>query len=626
MTTRCVRTMAAPTLFSRGIDRPANKALRAFVTSSSPAVRILEVGPRDGLQNIKSTIPTATKIELINKLAVAGLRDIEATSFVSPKWVPQLADGAEVLKAVSPLIAAGHRLPVLTPNLKGLWNAARAGTTEAVVFASATDAFSKKNQNCSVEEALNQAEEVAKAAREQGLAVRGVISCIFSDPYSGPTNPEDVLYVARRFLDMGCHEVGLGDTLGVGTPRDTEQLLQLLLKTVPPNMLAGHFHDTYGQAVANVVKAYEMGLRSFDSSVAGLGGCPYAKGAKGNVATEDLVYTFEQSGISTGVDLKQLVEVGDWISKELGLQNNSRAGAALHAKTRDEQAATEAPTPRAVRTCAPKRRWDLVEQTEGYSVKRTGNAIKITLTRPKNGNAMTTSMLDGLTSLFRSYAKDRSVFHIILAAEGKFFCTGMDLTGDSRDDKDAYHRKVVDMFEAVDKAPQTTIAAIQGGCFGGGTGLGFACDIRLVTAQAKWRLTELTLGLSPAIISKYLAREWGISFLREAMLTGREISPNELLRIGAAHGIADDEEGLERLLEEYLDKVDKCAPQSASVCKELINLAWNDPDGPSQSQFIYRTFQNMMLPGSEGEFGIQQFRKKIKDIDWRAFWQAKAKL
>lgn len=606
----------------RGVTK---QIFRGLATQQAPAVRILEVGPRDGLQNVKTAIPTASKVELIKRLATTGLQNIEATSFVSPRWVPQLADGAEVMAATASL-AAEKRLPVLTPNLKGLQKAIAAGAKEAVVFASATEAFSNKNQNCSVKEALEHAERVAKAAQEQGLMVRGVISCIFSDPYSGPARPEQVLYVTKRLLAMGCHEVGLGDTLGVGTPWDTERLLEVLLKDVPAAMLAGHFHDTYGQAVANVVKAYDMGLRSFDSSIAGLGGCPYARGAKGNVATEDLVYTFEQAGIRTGIDLNRLVAVGDWISKELGIANNSRAGAALHAKWQDEQAAIQPRKQVIGHTTPAVRKWDILETTDGYSVQRSKNAVKITLTRPKNGNAMTTSMVDGLTALFKSYAKNRSVFQLILAAEGKFFCTGMDLTGDSRDDKDSYFHKIVDMFEAVDKAPQTTIAAIQGGSFGGGTGLGFACDIRLATTRAKWRLTEVTLGLSPAIISKYLAREWGLSFSREAMLTGREISSTELQRIGAVHAVADDEAGLEQLLDQYLDKLDQCAPQSASVCKQLIHSAWQDPNGSRQSQFIHQTFQDMMLPGSEGDFGIRQFRKKIKNIDWAAFWNSKAKL
>jgi hydroxymethylglutaryl-CoA lyase len=606
---------------TRGGGPLLRQAWRGLSTTTNPTVRLLEVGPRDGLQNIKSTVPTSTKIELIKRLAAAGLRDIEATSFVSPKWVPQLSDAAEVMEAIKPL-SIERRLPILTPNLRGLEDAMKAGATEAVVFASATEAFSKKNQNCSVEDALGHAEKVAKAARSQGLSVRGVISCIFSDPYSGPTDRAQVLHVTQRLLDMGCHEVGLGDTLGVGTPWDTARLLEVLLNRVPAPMLAGHFHDTYGQAVANVVKAYEMGLRSFDSSIAGLGGCPYAPGAKGNVATEDLVYTFHQAGIETGIDLHELVKVGDWISKQLGCANNSRAGVALHS---DSQS-SEDNSSRSETVVAPARQWKKIEGSEGIDVHRSGTAVKITLMRPENGNAMTTAMVEGLTALFRRYAQDRSVFHIVLTATGKFFCTGMDLTGDSRNDKDSYFQKIVDMFEAVDRAPQITVAAIPGGCFGGGTGLSFACDIRLATARAKWRLTEVTLGLSPAIISKYLAREWGFSFLREAMLTGREIGSKELQRIGAVHGIADDAKSLDMLLDEYLDKLDRCAPRSVTVCKQLVDSAWRFPGGSRQDLFIHRTFQDMMLPGSEGEFGITQFRKKIKSIDWAGFWKIKSRL
>lgn len=593
--------------------------------SSAPEVRILEVGPRDGLQNIKASVPTPLKIELIDRLAQTGLKSIEATSFVSPKWVPQLADGAEVMKAViPPAIKTSLRLPVLAPNLRGVENAIAAGAKEVVVFASATEAFSKKNQNCTVDEALDGAQKVADSAHKKGVAVRGVISCIFSDPYSGPTDPERVLYAAQRFLDMGCHEVGLGDTLGVGTAVNTEKLLEFMLRKIRPNELAGHFHDTYGQAVANVLKSYEMGLRSFDSSIAGLGGCPYAPGAKGNVATEDIVYAFEKSGINTGIDLQKLVAVGDWISKQLNLPNNSRAGAAIFAKQETQAQATHA----AQSTSIPKspRTWTVVEETEGYKVSRAQNDIKITLTRPKNGNAMTTAMVEGLTRLFNNFANDKSVFHIVLAAEGKYFCTGMDLTGDSRADSGSYYSKIQGLFDAIDNSPQTTVAIIQGPCFGGGVGLGFVCDIRLATSSSRWTLSEIKLGVVPATISKYMVREWGFGFLREAMLTGREVKAEELQRVGAVHGIAKDADGLNRLVGEYLDKLSKCAPQSAADCKELIRLAWTDSGGSKQSEKTRQTFKEMMAPGSEGEYGIQQFQKKIKSVDWGRFWSAKAKL
>ena len=608
------------------------------LSSTAPAVRILEVGPRDGLQNIKTTIPTITKIELIQRLAAAGLRNIEATSFVSPKWVPQLADGAEVFNQVSSLSEQRNiRLPVLAPNMKGLENAIKSGVKEVEVFASATEAFSKKNQNCSVDEALNQAADVAREAQKHNIAVRGVVSCIFSDPYSGPTQPESVKHVVQRFLEMGCFEVGLGDTLGVGTPRDTQQLLEFLFKDVEPHLLAGHFHDTYGQAVANVMRAYEMGIRSFDSSVAGLGGCPYAKGAKGNLATEDMVYMFENSGIDTDINLQALSLVGEWISQQLGIPNSSRAGAALVAKAQSSASAGAAQTHKSVQPTGPaaasgkKREWSLLENSGDLRVERTGTAVKITLTRGSKGNSMTPAMVEDLTRLFKAFAQDQQIFHIILAAEGKFFCTGMDLSsGTDRTSKSAessYYDKVMGMFTAIDESPQTTIAVIDGPCYGGGVGLGFNFDVRLVSPRARWTLTEIKLGLSPAIISKYLAREWGFAFFREAMLAGREVTPEELLRIGAIHGISRGSKSIDTMAEEYLDRLERCAPQSAATCKELIRLAWSDPAGQQQNKFIEQTFDRMMVPGSEGDYGIKQFQKKIKNIDWAQFWNStRAKL
>lgn len=595
--------------------------------STAGAVRIMEVGPRDGLQNVKSTIPTAIKIELIERLAEAGLRHIEATSFVSPKWVPQLADGAQVMAKMNGLAHQGISLPVLTPNMRGVQNALKAEAREIVVFASATEAFSKKNQNCTVDEALNQAEQVVKEAQSHGARARGVISCMFSDPYSGPTDPQDVVKVVQRLLNMSCYEVGLGDTLGVGTPKQTQQLLEVLLQNVPAEKLAGHFHDTYGQAVANATAAYDMGVRTFDSSVAGLGGCPYAPGAKGNVATEDLVYSFEKSGIDTGVDLPKLASVGAWISQQLGVANSSRAGAAIVAKS---QPVAQATTKVASASSEVKSRtWIEMENTGEFRVDKAGNTVKITLTRSQKGNSMTVNMLEGLTRVYKILAKDRSVFHIVLAAEGKFFCTGMDLGSgtDRTSNEGSYYQKVRDLFDVVDNSPQTTIALVDGPCYGGGVGLSFACDVRLATSKARWTLSEIKLGLSPAIISIYMAREWGLSFFREAMLSGREVSVAELHRIGAVHQLIEDPATANDKLDEYLSRLDKCAPESATTCKELVRLAWTSPESPTQDRFIQKTFDNMMQPGSEGEYGIKQFQQKVKNIDWGAFWStSRAKL
>ncbi|THW17238.1 pyruvate carboxyltransferase [Aureobasidium pullulans] len=294
------------------------------------AVRIVEVGPRDGLQNIKDVVPTATKIELIRRLAQTGLRTIEATSFVSPKWVPQLSDARDVMESMRSSVVQGDvSYPVLVPNMKGLEAAMALGVQEIGIFLSATDGFSRNNINCSVEESLVRARAVVDKARDQGIRVRGYLSCVVDCPYDGRTSPATVLNMTKKMLDMGCFEISLGDTTGTATPKDVRRLLEILLREIPAVKLAGHFHDSYGQAVANVKEAYQMGIRAFDSSVGGLGGCPYSPGAKGNVATEDVVYLFENMGIDTGVDLTKLANIGDWISQQLRTPNGSRVGAAL---------------------------------------------------------------------------------------------------------------------------------------------------------------------------------------------------------------------------------------------------------------------------------------------------------
>jgi len=287
-------------------------------------VRIVEVGPRDGLQNEKQNVPTATKLELIHRLAVAGLRDIEVTSFVSPKWVPQMADQAEVMRGLRR--HPGVNYPVLTPNLKGFEAAVEVGAREVAVFAAASEGFSRKNINCSIDESIDRFVPVLNAAKQSGIKVRGYVSCVIACPYDGATMPESVAHVAARLFELGCYEVSLGDTIGVGTPASVLRMLDAVAARVPMAHLAGHYHDTYGMAVANVHASYSFGLRVFDSSVAGLGGCPYAKGATGNVATEDVVYLLHGIGADTGVDLDRLAGCGAWISERLGRANGSRVG------------------------------------------------------------------------------------------------------------------------------------------------------------------------------------------------------------------------------------------------------------------------------------------------------------
>ncbi|MDZ5455875.1 hydroxymethylglutaryl-CoA lyase [Azohydromonas lata] len=293
-------------------------------------VRIVEVGPRDGLQNEKQAIPTATKLELIERLAAAGLRDIEATSFVSPKWVPQMADHAEIMAGLQR--RPGVNYPVLAPNLKGFEAAVAAGVTEVAVFAAASEAFSQKNINCSIAESINRFAPVFEAARQHGVKVRGYVSCVVACPYDGAIAPDKVAEVAARLHDLGSYEVSLGDTIGAGTPASVLRMLEAVATKVPVAQLAGHYHDTYGMAAANVYASYQFGVRVFDSSVAGLGGCPYAKGATGNVATEDVVYLLQGLGADTGVDLQRLVDCGAWISEQLGRAPQSRVTRALLAK------------------------------------------------------------------------------------------------------------------------------------------------------------------------------------------------------------------------------------------------------------------------------------------------------
>ena len=279
-------------------------------------VRIVEVGPRDGLQNEPREVPTAVKVELIERLANAGLPAVEATAFVSPKWVPQMADHTEVLERIRR--KPGVDYPVLAPNLKGFEAARAAGATEVAIFGAASEAFSQKNINCSIAESLERFRPVASEARKYGLKVRGYISCVLGCPYEGEIAPKRVADVAAALYDMGCYEISLGDTIGTGTPARTKAMIGACTERVPVEKLAGHYHDTYGQALANIYASLEMGVATFDASVAGLGGCPYAAGASGNVATEDVVYMLQGMKLDTGVDLEALVETGRWISGVLG--------------------------------------------------------------------------------------------------------------------------------------------------------------------------------------------------------------------------------------------------------------------------------------------------------------------
>jgi len=290
-------------------------------------VKLVDVGPRDGLQNEKQPVPAAVKIELVHRLQNAGLTEIEVTSFVSPKWVPQMADNAEVMAGMQR--KPGVRYSVLTPNMQGFEAALKTVPDEIVVFGAASEAFSQKNINCSIAESIERFRPVVQAALEKGLTVRGAISCAVGCPYEGEIAPERVEMVARLMHGIGVQHVGVADTIGVGTPYKVQKALEATLKVYGIDHISGHFHDTYGMALANTLASLQMGIWNYDTSVAGLGGCPYAKGATGNVASEDVVYLLHGMGIETGIDLDKLVDAGKFISDFLQRKPNSRAATAL---------------------------------------------------------------------------------------------------------------------------------------------------------------------------------------------------------------------------------------------------------------------------------------------------------
>ena len=293
---------------------------------SIPFVRIVEVGARDGLQNEKAIVPAATKIELIDRLSATGLRTIEATSFVSPKWIPQLADAREVFTGITK--KPGVAYPVLVPNLQGYERAREVGASEVAIFAAASEAFSRKNINASIDESIERFVPVLDRAGADGVKVRGYVSTVLGCPYQGEVPVADVVRVAKKLHALGCYEISLGDTIGIGTPGKARKMLRAVASEVPMSALAVHFHDTRGQALANILACIEEGVAVVDSSVSGTGGCPYAKGATGNVASEDVVYMLEGMGLATGIDLAALIATGLWLSEQLGRSTSSRVARA----------------------------------------------------------------------------------------------------------------------------------------------------------------------------------------------------------------------------------------------------------------------------------------------------------
>ncbi len=300
-------------------------------------VKIIEVGPRDGLQNEKQPVPTEVKLRLINDLIEAGVGKLEATSFVSPKWVPQMGDNSEVMAGINANRHADVVYSVLTPNMRGFDNAIIHNPDEIVIFGSASEVFSHKNLNCSIAESIERFAPVAESAKAKGIKVRGVISCTVGCPYEGEVSPDKVAYVTKKLVDIGAEHIGIADTIGVGTPLKVQKAIESALPYIDISEISGHFHDTYGQALANTLQAVQMGVSQFDTSVAGLGGCPYAKGATGNVATEDVVYMLHGMGIETGIDLDKLVDAGVRISEFLNRDNGSRVARAILSKRKNDK-------------------------------------------------------------------------------------------------------------------------------------------------------------------------------------------------------------------------------------------------------------------------------------------------
>lgn len=382
---------------------------------------------------------------------------------------------------------------------------------------------------------------------------------------------------------MGCYEVSLGDTLGIGAPSDVEALLSILLENISPGKLAGHFHDTYGQALANVMKAYSMGLRTFDSSVAGLGGCPYAKGARGNLATEDIVYAFERHGVPTGVNLAELAATGEWISDVLKQPNGSRAGAALAARFKEDNA--PGPTKEIKLASAPleKSGWKTFQKSKRLTVARKGRSVLVKLTRPRHANMLTVPLVRELTDTIKSLSSQSStISRIAITGEGRYFCSGMDLRSRARP------YGLVGLFDAISQAPQVTVALVNGPCFGGGVGLAFACDVRLASSAANFTLSEAQLAFAPVFTSKYVVREWGPAFAGAAMEAAKTVSAEELYRIGAVHEVYDDDgasdEQATTVLDDFLERLHACTPQDCQHCKKLAQVAWEDPGGSNASR------------------------------------------
>ncbi len=493
-------------------------------------VTIKEVGPRDGLQNESKFIETQDKVDWINLLSKTGLDYIEVSSFVHPKWIPQLADSEQVLKSINR--EKGVTYAALVPNIRGLERALTCNVNEVSVFMSASEGHNKSNINKTIDETFPVLKEVVDEALKANVKVRGYVSTVIACPYDGPVSPEQVLKVVDRLAEMGVYEISLGDTIGVGVPTQVESLLSTLLKHFPSNLFAMHFHDTRGTALANVVKSLEMGITTFDSSTGGLGGCPYAKGASGNVSTEDLLYMLSAMNIETGVNQEALMKLQEM---------------------------------KGALTLTTLVQFNEIEKGIGL----------ITLNRPEAANAMSIQLLTDLNECLDEVAKNREIRVVLITGSGdKAFCAGADLK-ERKNMNEQQVRETVRLIGStvnrVEALPQPVIAVLNGVAFGGGLELALACDLRIASSEAKMGLTEVSLGIIPgAGGTQRLPRLIGLGKAKELIYTARRITASEALEINLINEVVEKEDLLKRATE-LAREIAKNAPLSLIQAKIAIN-------------------------------------------------------
>lgn len=542
-------------------------------------VKVVEVGPRDGLQNEEKKIETASKIRLIEMLADSGLSHIEVSSLVSPKWIPQLADAVEVASGLA--LKGKVVTSLLVPNEKGYERFKSTKLDQVALFMSASQSHSKANINKSIEEAFQALEAVITPARRDGFALRCYVSVAFECPYEGPVAPDTVRGIVERLLSSGVDEISLGDTIGAATPDQVAFLIRLLKQDLPLSKLALHFHDTRGTALANVLAGLSEGVSIFDASIGGLGGCPYAPGAAGNLATEDLVYMLHSMGIDTGVDLDRLVDAGAYAQSIVGRELPGRYLQAALSRRAKGCPSLECDNKSMSKAVAVDERVVLVEKGDGLAW--------IKLNRLSVHNCLSREVLNSIIKAAFELACDPQVRVVaIIGAGAKVFCAGADLTerktmteGETLD----YLALIQKTMKALESMPQPVIAAINGSAFGGGTELALACDLRVMMSGAQLRLTEVKLGIIPgAGGTQRLPRLIGKSKAKEMILTAAPLSAQAGLELGLIHRVVTDDGALDEngfmvpLMNEvkvWAQEIKKAAPLSLAQAKFAIDQGFD---------------------------------------------------